>query len=167
MSGHSLRIRKATEADLPVLTAMTREFNDLLDVLGGDPPSEDAAEFAAGAMPRLRSFAFGPSPLCTVLIAELDGETAGYLTYFIGVYMDDATPALHVADFFVSERYRRRGVGKALMLDARRIAADRGASRLLWTVWRRNNDAIRFYENLGAELEPYDGSVLMQWLIKS
>jgi GNAT superfamily N-acetyltransferase len=118
-------------------------------------------------MARLRSFAFGPSPLCTVLIAELDGETAGYLTYFIGVYMDDATPALHVADFFVSERYRRRGVGKALMLDARRIAADRGASRLLWTVWRRNNDSIRFYENLGAELEPYDGSVLMQWLIKS
>jgi len=162
-----LRIRRATEADLPALTAMTREFNDYLDTLGGGKPADDAAEVAAAAMGRLRSFAFGPSPICTVLIAELDGETAGYLNYYIGVFMDDATPTLHVADFYVAERYRLRGAGKALMREARRIAADLGASRLLWTVWRKNEDAIRFYEKLGAELEPQDGSILMQWLIKS
>jgi GNAT superfamily N-acetyltransferase len=162
-----LRIRKATEADLPALTAMTRAFNDYLDTLGGDPPAADAAEVAAAATDRLRTFAFGPSPICTVLIAEMDGETAGYLNYYIGVFMDDATSALHVADFYVAERYRLRGAGKALMLEARRIATDLGASRLLWTVWRRNEDAIRFYEKLGAELEPQDGAILMQWMIKS
>lgn len=162
-----LRLRKATEADLPALTAMTRAFNDYLDTLGGGPAADDAAEVAAAAMDRLRSFAFGPSPICTVLIAQLDGETAGYLNYYIGAFMDDATPTLHVADFYVAERHRLRGAGKALMLEARRIAADLGASRLLWTVWRKNEDAIRFYEKLGAELEPQDGSILMQWLIKS
>lgn len=162
-----LRIRGATEADLPALTAMTREFNDYLDTLGGAEAAADAAEVAAAAMDRLRSLAFGPNPLCTVLIAELDGETVGYLNYFVGVFMDDATPTLHVADFFVAERHRLRGAGKALMLEARRIATDLGASRLLWTVWRKNEDAIRFYEKLGAELEPQDGAILMQWLIKS
>jgi GNAT superfamily N-acetyltransferase len=116
-------------------------------------------------MDRLRSLAFGPNPLCTVLIAELDGETVGYLNYFIGVFMDDATPTLHVADFFVSARYRLRGAGKALMLEARRIAMDLGASRLFWTVWRKNEGAIRFYKKLGAE--PEGASVLMQWLIGS
>jgi GNAT superfamily N-acetyltransferase len=161
-----LRIRKATEADLPALTAMTREFNDYLDSLGGGIGADDAAEVATAAMERLRSLAFGPRPLCTVLIAELDGQTAGYLNYFIGVFMDNATPALHVADFFVTKKYRLRGAGKALMLETRRIAVDHGASRLLWTVWRRNEDAIRFYEKLGAELEPEDGAVLMEWLIK-
>jgi len=161
-----LLIREATEADLDALTAMTREFNDYLDALGGSAPAQDAAEIAAAAMGRLRSFAFGPNPLCKILIAELDGEAVGYLNYFMGVFMDDATPALHVADFFVGTKHRLRGAGKALMLEARRIAADHGASRLLWTVWRKNDDAIRFYEKLGAELEPYDGSVLMQWLIK-
>jgi GNAT superfamily N-acetyltransferase len=161
-----LRIRKATRADLPALTVMTREFNDQLDGIGGQAPAEDAAEIAAAAMGRLDSFAFGLHPICTVLIAERASEAVGYLNYFIGVYMDDATPALHIADFFVRVRHRRRGAGKALMLEARRIAQDLGASRLLWTVWRRNSDAIRFYENLGAELEPDDGSVLMQWLIK-
>jgi len=160
-----LCIRKATEADLPALTAMTREFNDYLDTLGGAEVADDAAEIAAAAMARLRPLAFGPSPLCTILMAELDGETVGYLNYFLGVFMDDATPTLHVADFFVRESYRRRGAGKALMLEARRIATDLGASRLFWTVWRKNEDAIRFYEKLGAE--PEGESVLMQWLIKA
>jgi len=145
---------------------MTREFNDYLDSLGGAEGAADAAEVAAAAMDRLRSLAFGPSPLCTVLIAELDGQTAGYLNYFIGVFMDNATPALYVADFFVTKKFRLRGAGKALMREAHRIAMDFGASRLLWTVWRKNEDAIRFYEKLGAELEPEDGAVLMQWLIK-
>src|SRR5262245_53728525 len=162
-----LRIRKATEADLPALTAMTHAFNDYLDALGGGRPADNAAEIAAAAMDRLRSFAFGPSPICTVLIADLDGETAGYLNYYIGVFMDDATPTLHVADFYVAQRYRLRGAGKALMLEARRIATDLGASRLLWTVWRKNESAIRFYEKLGAELEPQDGAILMQWMITS
>lgn len=84
----------------------------------------------------------------------------------MGVFMDDATPALYVADFFIGRRHRLRGAGRALMQEARRIAADHGASRLLWTVWRRNAAAIRFYEKLGAELEPDDGAVLMQWLIR-
>lgn len=164
--GERLRIRQATEADLVALTALTREFNDYLDSLGGQAPAKDGAEIAAAAMGRLRSFAFGPSPICKILIADLDAKTIGYLTYYIGAFMDDATPALHVADFYVSAHHRRQGAGRALMLEARRIAADLGASRLLWTVWRRNLDAIRFYEALGAELEPDDGAVLMQWLIK-
>ena len=159
-----LCIRKATDADLPALTAMTRAFNDYLNALGAEPAG-DAAAVAAAAMDRLRPLAFGPRPLCTVLIAELDGETVGYLNYFVGVFMDDATPTLHVADFFVTERYRRRGAGTALMLEARRIGMDLGALRLFWTVWRKNEDAIRFYQKLGAE--PEDESVLMQWLIKS
>jgi GNAT superfamily N-acetyltransferase len=160
-----LCIRKATEADLPALTAMTREFNDYLDTLGGTEVAEDAAEVAAAAMDRLRPLAFGPCPLCAILIAELDGETVGYLNYFVGVFMDDATPTLHVADFFVAEKYRLRGAGRALMLEARRIGTNLGASRLFWMVWRKNEDAIRFYEKLGAR--PEDESILMQWLIAS
>lgn len=160
-----LCIRTATEADLPALTAMTREFNDYLDALGGNEITADAGAVAAAAMERLRSLAFGESPLCTVLVAELDGQTVGYLNYYLGVFMDDATPALHVADFFVTRKHRRRGAGTALMSEARRIAAEVGASRLFWTVWRKNEDAIRFYRKLGAA--PEEESVLMEWLIKS
>jgi GNAT superfamily N-acetyltransferase len=158
-----LDIRCATEADLPALTAMTRAFNDYLDAVGGNAPAADAAAIAAAAMDRLRAMAFGANPICTVLIAAWEGEEAGYLTYYVGAFMDDATPALHVADFFVQERFRRRGVGSALMREAKRIGATLGAARLLWTVWRKNEAAIRFYTALGAE--PDDEAVQMQWMI--
>ncbi len=145
-----LHIRPATEADLAALTGMTRIFNDYLDRLGGRAPARDAAEIAAAAMERLRPMAFGPKPLCTVLMAELAGRSVGYLIYHLGVYMDDATPVLHVVDFFVEESARRRGAGRALMLETRRISENLGASRLLWMVWRKNTEAIAFYESLGA-----------------
>lgn len=48
-----LCIRKATDADLPALTAMTRAFNDYLNALGAEPAG-DAAAVAAAAMDRLR-----------------------------------------------------------------------------------------------------------------
>jgi GNAT superfamily N-acetyltransferase len=77
--------------------------------------------------------------------------------------MDDATPALHVADFFVQPGHRRRGIGKALMLEVRRIGRSIGASRLFWTVWRRNEDSVRFYQALGARTD--DEIMLMEWQI--
>lgn len=157
-----LNIRRATDADLPALTAMTQAFNGYLDAIDGGVPGSDAEAIAASAMERLRRMAFESNPICTVLMAELNGEPVGYLTYYIGVYMDDATPTVHVADFFVRESFRRRGVGRALMLEARRIAQECGASRLLWTVWSKNEAALRFYTALGAE--PEGSSILMQWL---
>jgi len=108
--------------------------------------------------------AFGPDPICAVIMAELGGEAAGFLTYYLGVFMDDATPVLHVADFFVREEHRRRGVGTALMQEAHRIARERGASRLFWTVWEKNTAALRFYASLGAA--PEQGSILMEWRTK-
>jgi GNAT superfamily N-acetyltransferase len=156
-----LHIRLATESDLPVLTAMTRAHNDYLDIIGGVRPADDADTIACAAMNRLRPMAFGPNPICTVLMAELDGEAAGYVNYYVGVYMDDALPVLHVADFFVNEQHRRKGVGRALMLEVRRVGQALGASRVLWTVWRKNEAAIAFYRSIGAEA---DGeSLLMQW----
>jgi GNAT superfamily N-acetyltransferase len=157
-----LQIRAATEADLPALTAMTRAHNDYLDAIGGaDAAIGDGEAIARAAMDRLHPMAFGPNPICTVLMAELEGEIAGYVNYYVGVYMDDAMPVLHVADFFVNEHQRRHGVGRALMLEVRRVAQTLGATRVLWTVWRKNEAAIRFYHEIGAEA---DGeSLLMQW----
>lgn len=59
------------------------------------------------------------------LIAEYCGEVAGY----INVYPDSASGAFggqglpEIVDFGVLEKFRRRGVGSALMDEAERIAA--------------------------------------------
>lgn len=162
--GEGLCIRGATEADLSALSDMTREFNEYLNSLGDGVPLPTSAEDIAQVMGRVRSLAFGPRALCKIVIAELDREVVGYVTYFIGVFMDDPTPTLYVPDFYVRKECRRRGIGKALMLEARRIGAELGASRLFWTVWDKNEAAIRFYEKLGAR--PSDGAILMEWQIR-
>ena len=107
--------------DTPIQGPLYHKFDTEIEAQvpsgrGDAEVADDAAKVAEDARDRLRPLAFGPSPLCTILIAELDGETVGYLNYFIDVFMDDATPTLHVADFFVRERYRLLGAGKALML---------------------------------------------------
>jgi hypothetical protein len=94
-----LKIRPAVEADLPALTAMTRAHNDYLDRIGGADAAADGEAVARAAMERLRPMAFGPHPTCTVLMAELDEASAGYGITHAGVYMDDALPMLHAADF--------------------------------------------------------------------
>jgi hypothetical protein len=91
--GEGLLVRPETSADLGALTEMTREFDDYLDALDGAEPPLHATEIASAAKIRLHALAFGVELLCQILIAELDGDVAGYLNCFMGVFTDDATPA--------------------------------------------------------------------------
>ncbi|MEZ5925347.1 MAG: GNAT family N-acetyltransferase [Hyphomicrobiaceae bacterium] len=154
----SILIRPATRADLLKIDAMFHEFSDYLHAIA------DPEIVTENAMERIAELAFGSEPLCRILIAEHGSEVAGYLTYAIMANMEELAPALHVLDFFVRAAHRRRGIGRALMQEARCIAEAANATRLFWQVWRRNPEAIRFYEKLGAELERENLSML--WKIR-
>lgn len=70
---------------------------------------------------RLRDQAAGK---CVPLVAELNGEPAGYLSVYFsaehGPFRDQGIPEL--MDFAVLEKFRRRGVGSALMDAAEEMA---------------------------------------------
>jgi GNAT superfamily N-acetyltransferase len=55
---------------------------------------------------------------------------------------------------FIQPEYRRQGVGKALMTAMAKIAHDRGCGRLEWSVLEWNQNAIDFYQSLGATILP-------------
>lgn len=63
---------------------------------------------------------------CISLVAELDGEVAGYINLYFaplgGPFAGQNIP--EIVDFGVLERFRRRGVGAALMDEAERLAAE-------------------------------------------
>lgn len=154
--GGPASIRPATEADLPALGALWFEFENWLDGLDDASDPVDRERFS-----RFEALAFGPDALCTCLIAETEAGPAGYLVYYFGVWMDDLAPCLHVADLFVRPALHRQGIGRALMEEARRIARERGAAHLFWTVWRRNRAAREFYRRLGASI--FKEETLMKW----
>ena len=154
----SADVRFAGEADIPAVKALMREFVDYLNAI--DEP-EDVPD---AVLDRLGPLAFGPNKLCTALIAEVDGEPAGYLLYFTGIFTDPMTPVLFVADLFVSEPFRRANVGSALMRRTREIAREHAANQIVWTVWRKNPKAVEFYESLGARV--FEEEILMTWPVE-
>jgi GNAT superfamily N-acetyltransferase len=148
-------LRRAVKADLPAIKQMAREFVEYLDAIDG-PEAVDPAIFD-----RIEKLAFGPAPLCTIELAEIDGTPVGYMIYFIGIETNGFEPALHIADLFVREAWRERGIGRAFMARAAAILRERGGSTLFWVVWNQNRTALDFYRRLGAQI--WDEAVLMRW----
>jgi len=140
----ALTIRSALAGDADSITHLARQFADYLRSLG------DTTEFKLTAQTYLRD-GFGPSPAFAGLVAEAEGRTLGYLLYHFGYDSDRAARNLHIADLYIDPSARRRGIGKALMTEAARIAREHHAEELIWSVYVPNALAARFYAGLGAE----------------
>lgn len=83
------------------------------------------------------------------LIAEQDGEPAGFALFF-PVYSTWKGRAMHLEDLFVRPKFRGRGIGKALLTKVAAVAVERQCARFFWHVLDWNTPAIEFYQSLGA-----------------
>jgi GNAT superfamily N-acetyltransferase len=136
-------IRDACRQDVPAMAALTEEFARYMRDLG------DTTELRLDAE-ALERDGFGTDPAFRGLVAELSGQVVGFLLHHAGYDTDAATRLLFVVDLYVTESARGRGIGAALINEARRAATAAGATQLVWTVDRRNALARRFYEGIGA-----------------
>ncbi|HYK36971.1 GNAT family N-acetyltransferase [Alloacidobacterium sp.] len=96
---------------------------------------------------------FGPNPYYECLIAEEDGQAAGFALYF-PIYSTWQGPSLHLEDLFVLPKFRGKGIGKALLNHVAAAASRRGCARLQWDVLDWNQPAIDFYNSIGAIMLP-------------
>lgn len=127
-----MHIRIATPQDAPVLAVLNREFN-AIDI----PPQRMAAQIEA---------ARGHE---TALIAELDGEAAGFACLRVLRCVCYADPYAEVSEMYVRPAHRRRGVGRALMSFAERLARDAGADEIRVLTGADNVAGRAFYRALG------------------
>ncbi len=121
-------------------------FSQALSLSDGGRPSRFSAEIY------LRD-GFGERPAFKALIAEIDGGVAGYALYYPGYDTDRATRGVYLADLYVSDRYRRRGAGRALMQAVGKACRDDGGCWMFWSVLKRNRAARRFYRTIAPELK--------------
>lgn len=138
-----LVIREATRADVQTV----------FDLILAIARHHDQEHYVVTTPAELEEAGFGDTPSFGVLLAEIDGEIAGYASYTwnYGIWLGGSY--MNIDDVFVWERFRGQEVGKALMLKAKEVCRARGAKRLKWEVQEDNNSAIRFYQRLGAEIE--------------
>jgi len=137
-----LKIRPATPADAPVMVELIRA----LAIYEREPDAVTATEAD------LLRDGFGASPKFRCVIAEWDGEAAGFAFWFYNYSTWQGRPGLYLEDLFVKPEFRGKGIGKALLLHLAKIAADEHCGRFEWSVLDWNTPAIEFYESLGAKL---------------
>lgn len=134
-----VKLRSATERDVPAIIALVRELAEY----ERDPD-------AAVATPALmRDALFGDRAVAHALIADADGDAVGLALYFFNFSTWTGRPGLYLEDLYVQPSMRGRGIGRELFSHLARIAMERGCGRLELSVLNWNIDAIGFYQKLG------------------
>lgn len=126
----------------------------IFDLIRALADYEHLSSSVTGNAARLAEDLFGERPAAEALVVEREQRLIAFALFF-GNYSTFLTqPGLYLEDIFVLPEHRGRGVGKALLAAVARLAAERGAGRLEWSVLDWNESAIAFYEALGATVMP-------------
>lgn len=86
------------------------------------------------------------------LVAEVNSSVVGYIV--VAVFHQSfrrENPIAELENMFIDTEYRRKGIGKKLVEEARKIAMERGAKRLKVEASMKNEQAINFYKECGFE----------------
>jgi GNAT superfamily N-acetyltransferase len=136
-----LVVRDARPEDVPLLLTLFMELAEY----------ERLAHEMHATQELVHTALFGEHPAAEALIAELDGETAGYALFFPTFSTFLAIQGVWLEDLFVRPEYRKSGVGKALLASVAARAHARGAGRLEWSALDWNELALGFYRSIGAQ----------------
>ncbi len=98
----------------------------------------------------LRNSLFGERRVAEVVIADVNGEAAGFALFFHNFSTFLGKPGIYLEDLFVRPEKRGYGIGKTLLSFLAKIAVERNCGRLEWSVLDWNEPAIGFYRALGA-----------------
>ncbi|CAE6038119.1 unnamed protein product [Arabidopsis arenosa] len=122
------------------ITSPSPDFTPFLKTHNLDLPIEDP-----------ESYNFSPDMLNDVVVA-------GFVLFFPNYSSFLSKPGFYIEDIFVREPYRRKGFGSMLLTAVTKQAVKMGYGRVEWVVLDWNVNAIKFYEQMGAQ-------ILQEWRV--
>ncbi|AQX13311.1 GNAT family N-acetyltransferase [Elizabethkingia meningoseptica] len=132
-------IRKATEADTPVIFSLINQLAEYEKLSDAVITSEE----------ELRENIFHKGH-AEVLIAEDHNVPVGFALYFYNFSTFVGRPGLYLEDLFVEPEQRGKGYGKKLFIELAKIAQEKNCGRMEWSVLNWNQPSIDFYKSLDA-----------------
>lgn len=135
-----ISVREATEDDAKEIHALA---NELAGALGDAPPDPDAVR---GRLKDLLA-----EPRARIFVAEdaAEGGVVGVVSLWVKPDLAHGDTTVEVPMLVVSEEARRMGVGKLLMAEVQREAAENGAGLIELIATSSNVAAREFYRSLG------------------
>lgn len=166
-NGQRIVLRTARWADLDGYAALHRALHhERVMAATLDPDTRRACEMLAQ---RLTQAATGTGLL---LVAEVNGRIVGE-----GTLSPSSGAGSITLGILIQKEFRRRGIGRRMMLALEAEARRMGRERIDLTVWSANEPAIRLYQSLGyhevgrfpdwirSDLAP-GGSCDLIWMVK-
>lgn len=142
----NFHIRPARESDLEAIVGLIRELAEF----------EKLSHLVVVTPESLRPHLFGPKPAAEAVVVDLPGSGETSVVAFALFFTNFSTflgqPGLYLEDLYVQPAHRGQGLGKALLQHLGGLAVERGCGRFEWSVLDWNENAIRFYEKMGATL---------------
>src|SRR5579872_797947 len=135
-----LKIRPATIKDAALLATMILELAEY----------ERLAHEAGVTAESIARDGFGLHPKFRAVIAESNGQAAGYAVFFEFYSTFQGRAGLFLEDIFVRPEFRKHGIGKALLAHVASVAWKEHYFCMRWEVLDWNTQAIDFYTKLGA-----------------
>ena len=163
-------MRESRHESTPPFTLRTAELRDvgaIVQLIRELAEFEKLTHLLQVTPEKLRPQLFGERPAAEALVAETGdgksggkggGEVVAFALFFTNFSTFLAQPGLYLEDLYVKPEHRGRGIGKALLTRLGRIAVERDYGRFEWSVLDWNENAIRFYERMGA-------TVMTEWRI--
>ena len=148
-----LLLRPAQLRDVEAIVELIRELADF----------EQLTHLLQVTPEKLRPHLFGEKPAAECIVAELAsvgdapgqrGAAVGFALFFTNFSTFLAQPGLYLEDLYVKPALRGKGIGEALLTRLARLAVERNYGRFEWSVLDWNENAIRFYERMGATVMP-------------
>jgi GNAT superfamily N-acetyltransferase len=140
----SFTLRPAEPHHLPDIVGLIRELAEF----------EHLAHLVQTTEAALDKHLFGAKPVAEAVVAEADGAVVAFALFFTNFSTFLARPGLYLEDLYVQPAFRGRGIGRALLSHLGALALERDCGRFEWSVLDWNENAIRFYEKMGATVMP-------------
>jgi GNAT superfamily N-acetyltransferase len=134
-------IRKATQADVPLILQFIRELAAYEKLLDEVVATEEI----------LKETLFGERQHAEVIIGYYLQKPVAFALFFHNFSTFLGRPGIYLEDLYVRPEIRGKGFGKLMLQHLAKLCKERKCGRLEWWVLDWNKDAIKFYEKIGAK----------------
>jgi GNAT superfamily N-acetyltransferase len=141
---NTFHIRPAQPDDVSAILGMVTELAEF----------ERLTHLMSATAPMLDEALFGAHPVAESIVLFEHRTPVAFALFFHNFSTFLGRKGLYLEDLYVKQAHRGKGYGKALLTELARIAVERNCGRFEWSVLDWNENAIRFYQGLGADVMP-------------